>query len=35
MVNPEHDDRNKIDFRADFEIKDLNELEKIIKKINN
>lgn len=28
------DARNKMDFRADFEIKDLKELEKIIKKIN-
>lgn len=35
MVNPGDDDRNKLNFKSDFEIKDLNELEKIIKKINN
>jgi HAD superfamily hydrolase (TIGR01509 family) len=35
MVNPGDDDRNKINFKSDFEIKDLNELEKITKKINN
>jgi len=34
MINPGFDARNKMDFRADFEIKDLKELEKIIKKIN-
>jgi putative hydrolase of the HAD superfamily len=32
MINKEYDERNKINFKADFEIKDLNELEKIIKK---